>query len=397
MMVLIVWLVGPTRQVEGYIVPMIHTIHKTPTTKSPLQKVSTTSLQWFIPSRWGGSPDERHPSNHCGLEISESQNSGPVKVTIPSTLQENHRLKSVFFLGICSCSSLEGLLLAKTFFLWNSFFVFFRFVVVRRKQDLIAPWNHQENREPSFFLVLRSTFSEKNTHRKRSSFDAWLQPFCCLWLTTAWCFSGGGDDAFIGGCDASCMGWGMGVVYPVWLGWHSPWNGGKVTSPEDSQGFGSWWSSHFVSVFLCEIELGFSWVSKRIIETVFSSHVVRRNRIKSWKIESIQSSRVYRINLIANLAAPIDDMLTLMMWKETTCQSPTISDRAYHNIYCHRFWLFWRPFFRIQQKSLQTFELTERFRWYHLNGMNILSSFANRKTLFQKCLKFVFLPYRVTF
>lgn len=115
------------------------------------------------------------------------------------------------------------------------------------------------------------------------------------------------------------------------------------------------------------------------------------------EIESIQSSRVYRINLIANLAAPIDDMLTLMMWKETTCQSPTISDRAYHNIYCHRFWLFWRPFFRIQQKSLQTFELTERFRWYHLNGMNILSSFANRKTLFQKCLKFVFLPYRVTF
>ena len=55
------------------------------------------------------------------------------------------------------------------------------------------------------------------------------------------------------------------------------------------------------------------------------------------EIESIQSSRVYRINLIANLAAPIDDMLTLMMWKETTCQSPTISDRAYHNIYCHRF------------------------------------------------------------
>lgn len=72
------------------------------------------------------------------------------------------------------------------------------------------------------------------------------------------------------------------------------------------------------------------------------------------EIESIQSSRVYRINLIANLAAPIDDMLTLMMWKETTCQSPTISDRAYHNIYCHRFWLFWRPFFRIQQKSLYT-------------------------------------------
>ena len=166
MMVLIIWLVGPTRQVEGYIVPMIHTIHKTPTTKSLLQKVSTTSLpqghQWFIPSRWGGSPDERHPSNHCGLEISESQNSGPVEVTIPSTLQENHRLKSAFFfLGYVTVVPWRVCFLPRLFFCGIAFLFFFHFVVVRRKQDLIAPWNHQENREPSFFLCWDQHFLKK--------------------------------------------------------------------------------------------------------------------------------------------------------------------------------------------------------------------------------------------
>ena len=164
-------------------IPTAKGIYHIPTTRSPL--IHPFSMRWQ--SRW---TTPIQPLRFGDLRISETVSGGNYTEYPPGNdhmgatkrEKENHRLKSAFFGGYVSC--LEGMLLAKTFFCGIAFLFFFHLLFEGSKNSLCLEIN-QENREPSFFLVLRSTFSEKNTHRKRSSFDAWLQPFCCLWLTTA--------------------------------------------------------------------------------------------------------------------------------------------------------------------------------------------------------------------
>ena len=112
--------------------------------------------------------------------------------------------------------------------------------------------------------------------------------------------------------------------------------------------------------------------------------------------ESIQSSRVYRINLVANLAHQL-----MICWPKRRGKKRHVNHQQSQNghiiIYTvidsdcsddHSFDPLNSAFSR--NHYIQTFELTERFRWYHLNGMNILSSFANRRTLFPKLFEVCF-------
>ena len=121
------WLVQPAKLKDTlslWFIPSTKPLQQNPHCKRYLPHPQ--GHQWFIPSRWGGSPDERHPSNHCGLEISESQNRGPVEVTIPSTLQVNHRLKSAFFfLGYVTVVPWRVCFLPRLFFCGIAFLFFF--------------------------------------------------------------------------------------------------------------------------------------------------------------------------------------------------------------------------------------------------------------------------------
>ena len=173
----------------------------------------------------------------------------------------------LFFLGYVTVVP-SGFASCQDFFLWNSFFVFFISLLFEGNKTSLLLEITKKTGSQVFFLCWDQHFLKETTHRKRSSFSAWLQPFCCLWLATAWCFFRWRRWCVYWWMWCKLHGMKHGICLPSVTRFEFTTKRWEGYIARRFAGFGSWWSSHFVSVFLCEIELGFScW--KRWFSTGF--------------------------------------------------------------------------------------------------------------------------------